>query len=85
MVRRLYRNTPASQDKMNSVTFSGLLNFTNSQQAAGPASGNCLLNSDIYNENAPLQEVGLVSSCLTAPCLLASQACRRASSTSSAG
>ena len=61
MVRRLYRHTPASQDKMNSVTFSGLLNFTNSQQSAGAASGNCLLNSDIYNENAPLQEVSYMS------------------------
>lgn len=56
-VRRLYRNTPASKDQMNSITFSGLLNFTNSQQLAGAASGNCLLNSDIYNENSPLQEV----------------------------
>ena len=57
MVWCLFRNTPASKDQMNSVTFQGLLNFTNSQQQAGAASGNCLLNSDIYNENSPMQEV----------------------------
>jgi hypothetical protein len=48
------RNTPASEDKMSNITFKGIMNFTNSQQSAGPSSGNCLINSLINNE----QEVG---------------------------
>ena len=51
------RNTPASVDKVTSITFKGLLNFTNSQQLAGPDSGNCLINSLINNEGQPMQEV----------------------------
>ena len=81
----LYRNTPASKDQMNSITFQGLLNFTNSQQLDGANSGNCLLNSDIYNENSPLQEVSCTSSCCATDTMLASQACKRAFLISSAG
>ena len=51
------RNTPASVDKVTSITFKGLLNFTNSQQLAGADSGNCLINSLINNEGQPMQEV----------------------------
>lgn len=56
-VALLCRNTPASQDRASSITFKGLLNFTNSQQSAGPASGNCLINSLINNQQQPMQEV----------------------------
>ena len=42
---------------MTSITFKGLLNFTNSQQLAGADSGNCLINSLINNEGQPMQEV----------------------------
>ena len=52
-----HRNTPASQDKMSSIQFTGLLNFTNSQQLAGANSGNCLINSLEYAQEQPLQEV----------------------------
>ena len=75
MVWCVIRNTPASKDQMNSVTFQGLLNFTNSQQQAGAASGNCLLNSDIYNENAPMQEVRCQTSSIPTYALPSSQAC----------
>ena len=44
-------------DKVTSITFKGLLNFTNSQQLAGADSGNCLINSLINNEGQPMQEV----------------------------
>jgi len=42
---------------VTSITFKGLLNFTNSQGTSGPSSGNCLINSLINNEQQPMQEV----------------------------
>ena len=44
---------------MTSITFKGLLNFTNSQGTSGASSGNCLINSLINNEQQPMQEVRL--------------------------
>ncbi len=40
---------------MTAITYSGLVNFTNGAPGT-PASGNCLINSLIYDESAPLQE-----------------------------
>ncbi|BDA44392.1 probable multicopper oxidase LPR1 homolog 3 at C-terminar half [Coccomyxa sp. Obi] len=50
------RNVAATKDSVTSITYSGLVNFTNGDPT-GPASGNCLINSLLYNEGAPLQEV----------------------------
>ena len=52
----LNRNVPATTDGVTSITYSGLVNFTNADPT-GPASGNCLINSLVYNEGQPLQEV----------------------------
>lgn len=52
----LNRNVPATTDGVTSITYSGLVNFTN-KDPTGPASGNCLINSLVYNEGQPLQEV----------------------------
>ncbi len=46
----------ATTDSVTSITYSGLVNFTN-KDPTGPASGNCLINSLVYDEGAPLQEV----------------------------
>ncbi|EIE26107.1 hypothetical protein COCSUDRAFT_46497 [Coccomyxa subellipsoidea C-169] len=50
------RNVGPTTDGVTSITYSGLVNFTN-KDPTGPASGNCLINSLVYNEAQPLQEV----------------------------
>ncbi len=50
------RNVGPTTDSVTSITYSGLVNFTN-KDPTGPASGNCLINSLVYNEAQPLQEV----------------------------
>ncbi len=41
-------------DSATHIRYTGLVNFTNGD-ATGPASGNCLVNSLLYNEAQPLQ------------------------------
>lgn len=52
----LHRTVGPCTDTATSITYSGLVNFTN-KDPTGPASGNCLINSLVYNEAQPLQEV----------------------------
>lgn len=49
------RSTQPRTDGVTSITYSGLVNFTN-KDPSGPSSGNCLINSLVYDESAPLQE-----------------------------
>ena len=48
------RNVEASYDSATHVTYTGLVNFTNGNPGSAD-SGNCLVNSLLYDESSPLQ------------------------------
>ena len=59
-----------SVDSATHIRYTGLVNFTNGD-ATGPASGNCLVNSLLYNEAQPLQVLGRPLESSTLQCLIA--------------
>ena len=63
------RHVEASYDSATHVTYTGLVNFTNGNPGSAD-SGNCLVNSLLYDESSPLQVRGAACLAPAFPSLL---------------